>query len=426
MTDATSSFLVALGLAAFLAPVAAAPAREAAEPQPGGATCEAPNESPPGPVLQRYCLACHNDRAPTGGLALEVLDMDRAPDRPGVSEAVIREPRTGAMPPPARPRPKRATYREAVTWLETDPDRGALADLHSLRSTLHRLNRTESRHAVRDPLAVAIDAALLPAGNAAYGFDNNNDALTLPSTRPSGTSVPGVRNRIAQVTLPRPRGAPAPETILVPTDRDPGVRISNDLPSGSRRTDAFPYYFPADGEYLFEMRPNESGVAGGLEAANVELHELPVSIDGNRAWTRIVQRPPGVRRNERNRLTPPAHAIPGPSDRRLAPRAAVLHARDVRLSRNSLFDPDLAPRPVPGRERRVLPVEPDHDRADAPDDAARSPEAVPLHAPTGSSAGRGSGLRPRASDHDHRFAALLHALVGSDPFPMRVAQDPTD
>ena len=87
----------------------------------------------------------------------------------------------------------------------------------------------------------------------------------------------------------------------MPTDRDQGTRISDDLPFGSRGGTAFRYHFPADGEYLFEMRPKESGVAGGFEGVTAEPHQLDVSLDGVRVWTGTVQRPEGVRGDERNR-----------------------------------------------------------------------------------------------------------------------------
>ncbi|MCE2515344.1 MAG: DUF1587 domain-containing protein, partial [Acidobacteria bacterium] len=316
--------VLALGVAAGLAASAhAAPARWAASPlqtageppvaeqqdstnaqlprgtEPAAAASAAPFEAPPREVLQRYCFACHNARTRTAGLALDTFDMARAGDHPEVWEAVVRKLRTGAMPPAGRPRPDRATYDAVVAWLETTLDRAAEARPDPGRPTLHRLNRAEYRNAVRDLLAVEIDAALLPADNAAYGFDNNADALTLS---PSLTErYLGAAARIAELALGRPRGTPAPETILIPTDRDQGVRWSDDLPFGTRGGAAFRHHFPADGEYLFQMRPKESGVAGGFLGVTGEPHQLDVSIDGERVWTGIVQRPEGARGDERNR-----------------------------------------------------------------------------------------------------------------------------
>ncbi len=257
-------------------------------------------EPPPRAVLQRYCFACHNQRARTAGLALDVLDVARPGERPEAWEAVVRKLRTGAMPPAGRPRPAPAASAAVVAWLEDALDRAARADPDPGRPTLHRLNRAEYRNAVRDLLAVEVDAALLPADNAAYGFDNNADALTLSPAL--AERYLGAAARIAATALGRPRGTPAPETYFVPTDRDQDVRVSDDLPFGSRGGAAFRHHFPADGEYVFQLRPKESGVAGGFEGVTDEPHELHVSIDGERVWTGVVRRPPGARGNERNRL----------------------------------------------------------------------------------------------------------------------------
>ncbi len=248
--------------------------------------------APPRAVLQQYCFACHNDRARTGGLALDVLDLAHAGENPEVWEKVVRKLRTGAMPPAGRPRPDAATYDAVATWLETALDRAAAANPNPGRPTLHRLNRAEYRNAVRDLLAVDIDASLLPADNAAYGFDNNADALTLSSALTE--RYLGAAAKVSQLALGRPRGTPAPETIFVPTDRDQGIRVSDDLPFGSRGGTAFRYYFPADGDYLFAMRPKESGVAGGFEGVTDEPHQLDVSLDGVRVWSGTVQRPEGL------------------------------------------------------------------------------------------------------------------------------------
>ena len=53
----------------------------------------------PRAVLEQYCFACHNDRARTGGLALDVLDLTQVSDDAHVWEEVVRKLRTGAMPP---------------------------------------------------------------------------------------------------------------------------------------------------------------------------------------------------------------------------------------------------------------------------------------------------------------------------------------
>ena len=298
----------------------------------------APAEAPPREVLQRYCFACHNARTRTAGLALDALEVAQAGQRPEVWEAVVRKLRTGAMPPAGRPRPDRATYDAVVAWLETALDRAAEARPNPGRPTLHRLNRTEYRNAVRDLLAVDIDAELLPADNAAYGFDNNADALTLSSALTE--RYLGAAARVAELALGRPRGTPAPETILVPTDRDQGVRVSDELPFGSRGGAQFRYHFPADGEYVFQMRPKESGVAGGFEGVTDEPHQLDVSLDGVRIWSGTVQRPAGVRGDERNRRVLESMRFRAPVS--AGPhRVQVYFAARTSAYVEDLFDPDL-------------------------------------------------------------------------------------
>ncbi len=327
---------------------AAAPngASAGAETRPVPAARETANEPAPRAVLQRYCFACHNARTRTAGLALDVLDATRPGEHAEVWEAVVRKLRTGAMPPAGRPRPDRATSDAVAARLETALDRAARENPDPGRPTLHRLNRTEYRNAVRDLLAVEVDAALLPADNAAYGFDNNADALTLSSTLTE--RYLGAAARIAQTALGRPRGTPAPETVFVPTDRDQGVRMVDDLPFGSRGGAAFRHHFPADGEYLFEMRPKESGVAGGFEGVTAEPHQLDVSIDGVRVWSGVVRQPEEARGDERNRLILERMRFRAPVT--AGPHLVqVYFAAKTSAYVEDLFDPDLRRDPYRAR-----------------------------------------------------------------------------
>ena len=146
---------------------------------------------------------------------------------------------------------------------------------------------------------------LLPNDVAGYGFDNNADALTLS---PMLTErYLGAAAKISQLALARPRGVPMPETFFVPTDRNQSVRISDDLPLGSRGGVALRYYFPADGEYLFEMRPKEGGAGGGFEGINGEPHQLDIAIDNVKVGTTTLGGPefacPARRRRRRGRQT---------------------------------------------------------------------------------------------------------------------------
>ncbi len=241
-------------------------------------------------VLAKYCVTCHNQRLKTGGLALDTLDLSDVGNHANEWEQVVRKIRTGAMPPVGRARPDKAAATNLVTWLETELDRSAAAHLNPGRTSLQRLNRREYANAVRDLLAVEIDAAsVLPADVAGHGFDNNADALTLS---PALTErYLGAAAKISQMALSRPRGLPTPETFFVPSDSNQGLRASDDLPFGSRGGVVIRYYFPADGEYLFEMRPRETGVSGGFEGVTAEPHQIEVALDGVKVWSGTIGGP---------------------------------------------------------------------------------------------------------------------------------------
>ena len=242
--------------------------------------------SPPRAVLDKYCVTCHNQRMKTAGLALDAMDLAHVSNSAEVWEKVVRKLRTGAMPPAGRPRPDKALSDATASWLEAELDRAAIAHPNPGRPTLHRLNRTEYRNAVRDMLGLEIDAALLlPPDNAGYGFDNIADVLSLsPALTERYLSAAA---KISQIALGRIRGSPSPETFFVQTDLDQRSRVSEDLPLGSRGGIAIRYYFPVDGEYLFKMRLMENA-GGGIVGLNKEPSQLDVSLDGVKVWTGTV------------------------------------------------------------------------------------------------------------------------------------------
>jgi mono/diheme cytochrome c family protein len=257
--------------------------------QGSGASSQAAT-APPRAMLEKYCVTCHNQRLKTGGLALDTLDLTEPSEHAAEWEKVVRKIRTGAMPPVGRPRPDKALAESVASWLETELDRAALERPNPGRPTLHRLNRAEYRNAIRDMLAIEMDpASLLPADGAAYGFDNNADALSLSPAL--AERYLGAAAKISQMALGEVRGSPSPETVFVPSDRNQASRFSEDLPWGSRGGLAMRYYFPVDGEYLFQLRLNEGGAGGGVMGITAEPHQLDVSLDRAKVWTSIVGGP---------------------------------------------------------------------------------------------------------------------------------------
>ena len=215
----------------------------------------ASSASPHRALLDRYCVTCHNERLLTAGLALDTTDLASVDTGAHVWEKVIRKLRSGAMPPPGRPRPAGAGSTALVSYLETELDRAATARPEPGRTeTFHRLNRAEYQNAVRDLLDIDVDvAALLPADDAdAHGFDNMADVLSVsPALLERYMSTARKISRLAVGIAPT---VPVVDTYRIPLLLYQDDRLSEDLPFGSRGGIAVRHRFPVDGEYSLKIR----------------------------------------------------------------------------------------------------------------------------------------------------------------------------
>src|SRR5436853_1547749 len=124
-------------------------------------------------LVGRYCIDCHSDDVKKGGLSL-AANLDDIGAHPEIWEKVVRKLSARQMPPLGKPRPDEKSYDALVAVLETELDRAAAKKPNPGRTpTFRRLNRTEYQNAIRDLLALNIDAAaLLPADDVSRGFDN--------------------------------------------------------------------------------------------------------------------------------------------------------------------------------------------------------------------------------------------------------------
>src|SRR5215510_3275154 len=129
-------------------------------------------------LLTEYCLTCHNDRAKTGGLTLEQLDIDHPETDPEVWEKVVRKLRAGMMPPTGMPRPDRTTCETFRHTIEGSLDHAAKVTPNPGATPLHRMNRAEYANAIRDLLSIDVDpGTILPPDDSLEGLDNLADAL---------------------------------------------------------------------------------------------------------------------------------------------------------------------------------------------------------------------------------------------------------
>jgi hypothetical protein len=153
-----------------------------------------------GALFEKYCTKCHNSTDWAGGLDLQGTDATTIADTPDVGEKLIKRLRAGMMPPVGEERPQYATVQQLAQFLEQNIDqRAAARGAHLPAPGLHRLNRTEYTNAIRDLLALNIDAArFLPSDDSSHGFDNMAGTLTTsPALMEAYLSAAGNISRLA-------------------------------------------------------------------------------------------------------------------------------------------------------------------------------------------------------------------------------------
>ena len=224
-------------------------------------------------LLDRYCVACHNQRRATAALALDEVDLRQVGAHSEVLEKVLLKLRSRSMPPAGRRRPEPAAYESTASWLEHELDRAAAENPNPGMPPAHRLNRTEYANAVRDILALEIDAAkLLPADEAGFGFDNIADTLSFSPLLLE--RYLGAARRISRLAVGDP--SMRPEVVTYTTSRleVPDERLSEEQPFGSVGGLAVRHYFPLDGEYSMRIELQRSRAA--------EPRRLDLRLDGVR------------------------------------------------------------------------------------------------------------------------------------------------
>ena len=232
-------------------------------------------------LLNQYCVTCHNERLRTADLTLDTADINRVPEGQVVWEKVVRKLRTGAMPPAGMPRPSPAAYDALASYLEKGLDQAAAAQPNpGDLPAFHRMNRAEYANAIRDLLAVEIDAeALLPADDSGKGFDNLADLL--PVSPLLTERYMSAASTISKLAVGDPEADPVSEIYRVPETLLQDERMSEDLPFGTRGGIAARHNFASDGEYVLKVRLQRNGdgyVRGLLNGP----HLLDARVNGAR------------------------------------------------------------------------------------------------------------------------------------------------
>lgn len=230
-------------------------------------------------LLKQYCVTCHNQRAKTGGLELDKLDLGHVAGDAEVWEKVVRKVRAGMMPPSGAARPGRKALDDFASVVENALDQAAAANPNPGRTPLHRMNRGEYANAIRDLLAVDVDAStLLPADDSSGGFDNIADVLGVsPALLERYVSA---ASKISRGAVGDPETAPLDVTYTVKGDLTQTGNIGG-LPLGTRGGMAVRHNFPLDGEYLIKLSLSKLSF-GQVFGEGAEDQELEVTLNGDR------------------------------------------------------------------------------------------------------------------------------------------------
>src|SRR5258708_1615323 len=269
-TTAAAALAVAFG-AVLLTDV-----RAAGQQADARTTASAPTQSRP--LLDQYCVGCHNDKLKTGGLTLERIDPNTVAGHEDVLEKVVRKLRSGQMPPEGRPRPDAGTLEVFATSLEKALDRIASASPNPGRVVSHRLNRGEYVNVIHDLLAMDVDGTgLLPSDMAGFGFDNNADVLSI---------TPGLMSRyitaatkISRLAVASPDNRTITQVYKVEFGTRQDARMGEDMPFATHGGLAVRHAFPLDGEYAFAIRLKKNGTVSTIDGIEEDEHQIELRID---------------------------------------------------------------------------------------------------------------------------------------------------
>lgn len=225
--------------------------------------------------IDQYCVGCHDADSKRGDLDLDTIRSEGMTQHPEIWEKVVTRLRARQMPPPNRRRPSDETYNAVLKSMTGRLDTYAAEHPQPGRvETFRRLTRSEYQNAIRDLLAVEIDAdSLLPKDEESHGFDNVTVGTLSPSLVDRYITA---AQRISRLAVGRPLDTPGGVTVRLPPDYTQEKHVEG-LPLGTRGGSVFSYTFPQDGEYEIKVRlardRNEH-----VEGLNGE-HKMDILVD---------------------------------------------------------------------------------------------------------------------------------------------------
>lgn len=256
----TVRVVVCLGIVCFCAGVGLLgpthreiPATERNESEAERPECESSESAIPKlrAAVTNYCIDCHSGASPDGDLDLESALGSGIERHSEVWEHVVRKLKSRQMPPSGEPRPPEDIVQAITTGLTNALDAAAEKHPHPGRTdTFRRLTRIEYQNAIRDLLALDIDAeTLLPPDESSHGFDN----VTVGDLPPTLlTRYINAARKISQLAIGAPRKNPDGHTYRIAADVTQEEHVPG-LPLGTRGGLVLHHTFPRSGEYEVQV-----------------------------------------------------------------------------------------------------------------------------------------------------------------------------
>ena len=226
------------------------------------------------PLLEDYCVKCHNASDWAGSVAFDTMQPDSVATDGEIWEKAIRKLRGGLMPPPGKPQPDPAARQALMSALVEVLDQAQGAHTNPGSVVLHRLNRTEYANAIADILALKIDpAALLPRDDKADGFDNVAEVLKVsPAFIEQYLSA---ARQVSVEAIGNPKARTTSRIFQGSLEAGQYVHLEG-LPLGTRGGLLIETALPADGDYEF----NINGLIGaGYVWGVMDLNTLIITVD---------------------------------------------------------------------------------------------------------------------------------------------------
>lgn len=267
----------AQGSSASGGPAAPAAARPLA---PGAAT--AAQAKPYWGMLGQYCETCHNVTDWAGDVAFETMQPRDIPGDAKIWETAIMKLQGHLMPPPGHKQPSQATIDAFIAWMANHLDEAGRAHPDPGFVVLHRLNRSEYARSVEQMLGVQVDpSALLPKETESDDFDDIANVLKVSPTF-LDQYISAARTLAAlAIGNPHPTRAIA---IYEAGKQDQTFHVEG-LPLGTRGGMVVTHYFPADGEYDFDLSVFTGiGYYTGLDHAN----DVVLTLDNQKVFERSI------------------------------------------------------------------------------------------------------------------------------------------